>query len=203
MDLRTLNLLIVILIGLSACGSDPEPVKMDRRYLAGEFLEQEKDRLLADVHGEVLDNHEWILGEQKVFTILSKEREPGTEYAGIFLRQYDLSGQTAELMWTYQDSVSCQPNEGAGGADAGAVLVDNHSPDLRPVALSPGSAEQFVLLYNLGCDPLQQGKNLVVVNALSGTPDIRLFGIGNSVEEATGLQGLPEDTVQELLAVWQ
>ncbi|MEM6771678.1 MAG: hypothetical protein AAF597_13930, partial [Bacteroidota bacterium] len=184
MDLRFCNLLLIIMIALSACGAEPDPVKMDRRYLAGADLEQEKERLLASVTGEVLDQHEWVLGTQKVFTILSKEREGDTDFSGIFLRQYDLSGQTATLMWTYQDTVSCQRSGYRDGANAGAVLVDDRSPALQPVRISGDHPHQFVLHYNLGCSPNQQGKNLVVVNAQSGTPDVRLFSAGTEVEEA-------------------
>ncbi len=200
MDLRILNLFIVLLIGLSACGSEPEPVNMDRRFLTGNYLEEAKAKLIADIDGEVLDAHEWIMGEQKVFTVLSKEREPQTNFEGIYLRQYDLSGQFAELMWTYQDSVFCTANH--LGAAAGAGLVTNESPALRPVVISGDVPQQFVLHYQFGCPETEQGNNLVVVNAQTGTPDVRLFGRGEDIEEASGLRGLSEDTIRQLMAVW-
>ena len=103
-------------------------------------------------------------------------------------------------MWTYQDSVSCGVSSGAA---AGAVLVDNQSPSLRPLSFANGDAQQFVLRYNLGCSPTQKGKNLVVVNAISGTPDVRLWGTEHSLDEATGLRELPENTIREIFAYWE
>lgn len=209
MDLRILNLAIVLLIGLSACGSEPEPVNMDRRYLAGAYLEAAKADILGEVRGEVLDSYEWVLGEKKVFTVLSKERDADTEFRGIYLRQYDLSGQFANLMWTYQDSVSCTSDSAGGaGADVDATrsssagLVSDASPALRPVAISGEVPQQFVLHYQLGCTATGLGNHLVVVDGVTGTPDVRLFGRGRVIEEASGLRELSEDTIRQLMAVW-
>lgn len=194
MDLRWLNLIFIALVGLTACGSEPKPVDMDRRFLSGEYLEAAKADLQSGIQGEVLDQHEWIFGEQKLFTILSREQEPGTEYKGVFLRQYDLSGQKPTLMWTYQDSIFC--------ADAGAVTVENHSAGLRPVRLLGDSPKQFVLSYTLGCaDESEVGRNIVVVDVVSGTPAVRLFGTPEAVYEAEGLHNLPADTRHQLLAM--
>ena len=195
MDWRLLNLMMILVVGLTACGSDPEPVNMDRRFLAGDFLEQERDKVRLGINGEVLDELEWVYKDLKVLTILSKERDPETNYSGIYLRQYDLSGQTAKLLWTYQDSLSC--------ADAGAIMVSNQSPDLRPVLITTETTEQFVLSYKLGCSPHPAEKNLVVINAASGTPDVRLLGDEENIQEANGLQGLPEDIISMLLAAWE
>lgn len=173
---------------------------MDRRFLAGEYLETAKSKLLAEVNGEVLDQHEWVFGEQKVFTILSREHEPDTGFTGIFMRQFDLSGQTAEHLWTYQDSVGCSSGDLA--ANAGAGYVDNRSPALRPVSITDGEAEQFLLSYALGCTTAVDAiRSVVVVDAQSGTPFARLSGTDGQVDEAEGLHDLTPATRQRLLAL--
>lgn len=199
MNLRWLNFIFLAMIALSACGSGPEQPAMDRRFLAGEYLETAKSNLLAGVKGEVLDHHEWIFGGQKVFTILSREREPDTGFTGIFVRQYDLSGQSAKHLWTYQDSVGCLVDE-AGGA-AGAGYMDNHSPALRPVKLVAGEPEQFLLSYALGCTAADAFRNVVVVDALSGTPSVRLSGAAGNVAEAEGLHQLTPADRERLVAM--
>lgn len=193
MNLRYLNLFFIALVALTACGSEPEPPRMDRRFLAGDYLEQEKTNLLANVDGEVLDQYEWTFGEQKVFTILSRERDPETSFQGIYLRQYDLSGQHAALLWTYQDSLSC--------AAAGAVDVTDLSPELRPVRIRENAPEGFVLAYDLACRSEEAGRNVIVVDAASGTPSVRLSGTNGSVDEAEGLHGLPAVMRERLVAM--
>lgn len=166
---------------------------MDRRFLAGDYLEQEKTNLLKGVNGEVLDQYEWAFGEQKVFTILSREQDPETSFQGIYLRQYDLSGQHAALLWTYQDSLSC--------AAAGAVDVTDLSPKLRPVRIRGDAPEGFVLAYDLACRSEEAGRNVVVVDAASGTPSVRLSGTNGSVAEAEGLHDLPAPLREQLVAM--
>lgn len=162
------------MIALTACGGQPEQVKMDRRFLSGASLEQQLDELRGAVAGEVLDEYTWEDGEDKVFTILTREYDAADDYTGIFLRHYEVGGQSSTLRWTYQDSISC----GGAGAAAGAGLVKNTSPELRPAAVLGKDQQQFILRYVLNCSPLNSnerlGRTLVVINTLSGTPEVRL-----------------------------
>jgi hypothetical protein len=162
------------MIALTACGGEPEQVKMDRRFLTGTSLEQQLDELRGAIVGEVLDEHTWVDGEDKVFTLLTREHDDAENYTGIFLRHYEVGGQSPTLRWTYQDSISC----GGSGAAAGADLVENTSPELRPADILGNDQQQFVLRYVLNCSPLtsneKTGRTLVVINTLSGTPEVRL-----------------------------
>ena len=192
------NFLLIAMVVLTACGSEPDPPSMDRRYLSGDFLEQEKKKLLEAIEGDVLDQIEWVHGESKVFTILSREYEAGTAYRGIFLRQYDLSGQHATLLWTYQDSLSCAT---VAGQHEKTAEVTNRSPCLRPLPAVDKGTEGFVLAYDLRCRPTEAARNVVVIDAVSGTPAVRLGAANGAVTEAEGLHDLPEDLRSDLLAL--
>ncbi|MFK8164349.1 MAG: hypothetical protein AB8H12_18030 [Lewinella sp.] len=174
MKFRFSTLLFIALVALTACGGEPEQVKMDRRFLSEEMLEQQLEELQSDINGEVLDHYTWVDGEEKVFSMLSREYDGTGEYVGIFLRHYVVGHQVPKLLWTYQDSISCSKS----GAAAGAMLVESTSPELRPAAILGNDQQQFVLRYVLNCSSLTShdgtGKTLVVINALSGTPEVRL-----------------------------
>jgi hypothetical protein len=162
------------MIALTACAGEPEQVNMDRRFLTGESLEQQLDELRTGINGDVLDQHIWIEGEEKVFSLLTREYDESGDFVGIFLRHYEVGNLNPKLLWTYQDSISC----GKSGAAAGTMLVKNTSPELRPAAILGNDQQQFILRYVLNCPPLagneKLGRTLVVINALSGTPEVRL-----------------------------
>lgn len=202
MTFRLIALLAFALVALSACGSEPEQaVVMDRRFFTNEQMSQQASQLRAKQQGEVLDYHEWQNGEEMMITILSREEDPATHYSGIFLRHYQLGHPEPTLRWTYQDTLSCLRTE--AGATAGAVAVANQSPRLKPMAITQKSAAEFLLCYELACsDAAGVAKSLVVINTNSGMPELRLSGDKNGLQEAHALAGLPEDTIQHLLAVW-
>jgi hypothetical protein len=176
MEFRISTLLCIVMIALTACGGEPEQVKMDRRFLTESALEDQLDELRTAVNGEVLDQHTWVDGEEKVFSLLSREYDETGDYVGIFLRHYIVGVQSPKLLWTYQDSISCS----GSGAAAGAMLVENTSPKLRPASVLGGDEQQFVLRYVLNCSATnsrtEAGKTLVLINTLSGTPELRLEG---------------------------
>lgn len=187
------------MIALTACGGEPEQVKMDRRFLTGASLEQQLDELRGAVVGEVLDEHTWVDGEDKVFTLLTREHDDAENYTGIFLRHYEVGGQSPTLRWTYQDSISC----GGSGAAAGAVLVNSSSPELRPASILGGDQQQFVLRYELNCaasnSQSEAGKTLVLINTISGTPTLRLEE--NSLQRQ--LARLGEARANVLRGLWE
>ncbi len=193
MHYSAFTLLLIALIALTACGGEPETVLMDRRFLTTEQLDQQADDLRAKATGEVLDTYTWENGEHKVLTLLSRDRD--TEgYEGVFLRHYQLGIQGPQLLWTYQDSIAC------GGAAAGAKLMTNSSPALRPGAYTADGRQEFVLRYHLNCFPGQASEStrtLVVINAASGTPQLRLDG------QAGKLAELPADRAERLLNIWE
>lgn len=174
MEFRFTTLFCILMIALTACGGEPEQVKMDRRFLTGASLEQQLDELRTAVNGEILDQHTWEDGTEKVFSLLSREYDESGKFFGIFLRHYEVGNQAPKLLWTYQDSISCK----GSGAAAGAVLVENTSPELRPEPVLGDSRQQFVLRYGLNCSPLANNdgaeRTLVVINTLTGTPELRL-----------------------------
>ncbi|WP_020568914.1 hypothetical protein [Neolewinella persica] len=174
MEFRFSTLLCIAMIALTACAGEPEQVKMDRRFLTGESLEQQLAELREAINGEVLDEHIGAKGEDQVFSMLTREYDDSGDFVGIFLRHYEVGNINSKLLWTYQDSISCV----GSGAVAGAALVKNTSPELRPVAVLGNDQEQFVLRYILNCSPgtsnERVGRTLVVINALSGTPEVRL-----------------------------
>jgi len=132
-----LTLVLIGLIALTACGGEPDVVAMDRRYLTSEQLDQQAAKLKDKTDGEVLDTYEWADGENRLVTLLSRERD--TEgYEGIFLHHYQLGKQGPLLLWTYQDSITCL------GANAGEKVLrrtqywsltplPNSAPKLLPV----------------------------------------------------------------------
>ena len=188
------------MIALTACGGEPEQVKMDRRFLTGTSLEQQLDELRGAVAGEVLDEHMWVDGEDKVFTLLTREYDEAENYTGIFLRHYQVGEQNPTLRWTYQDSISC----GGSGAVAGAVLVNSSSPELRPASILGGDQQQFVLRYELNCTATnshpEEGKTLVLINTLSGTPEVRMDG-GSGWQQV--LTMLDKKQAQVLRELWE
>ncbi|MEO0734843.1 MAG: hypothetical protein AAFZ52_18545, partial [Bacteroidota bacterium] len=137
-----------------------------------------------------LDEYAWQDGEDLVYTVLTRED-------GLYLRHYQLAATGPNLRWTYRDTVTCL------GAAAGALSVLNQSPELRPQVVTGGTTKQFVLHYALECGATDVAKNLVVINTDSGTPAVRLQGDAAGLYDAHDLVGLPEDTVQQLLALWQ
>lgn len=195
------------LVVLTACGNEPEQVKMDRTYLSAVELEDQLSQLREAVKGEVLDEYVWVNGEEKVFTLLSKEYDAADQYSGIFLRHYVIgTRETPRLLWTYQDSISCKiPDIGPGssGAVAGANLVKNTSPALRPAIFTDGLHQQFLLRYELSCSPsasrLEQ-PTLVVIDARTGTPEIRLEA-GLTPEKT--LNKLDRKTAARLFGLWK
>jgi len=207
MSFRTFGFLLIALVGLTACGGEPEGIAMDRRYLTGESLEDQLADLRAAVNGEVLDAHQWVQGEEDVYTLLSREADQGS-YNGLYLRHYRVGRQAPELLWTYQDSVSCGATNEVGvhaersrGTGAGLHFIPS-VPGLRPADITSAGAEQFLLRYEISCHD-EAEKSMVVINAASGTPDLRLSGDADGLKDASGLVGLPEDTIQRLLAYWE
>lgn len=200
MEFRFSTLLCVVMIALTACGGEPEQVKMDRRFLTGSSLEQQLNELREAVAGEVLDEYTWVDGEDKVFTLLTREHDAADNYTGIFLRHYEVGGQNPTLRWTYQDSISC----GGVGAAAGAVLVNSSSPELRPASILGGDQQQFVLRYELNCSAAnsnkEEGKTLVLINTLSGTPEVRMDG---GAEWQQVLARLDEELAKVLRGLWE
>jgi len=193
MHYSAFTLLLIALIALTACGGEPETVLMDRRYLTTEQLDQQADDLRARATGEILDTYAWENGEHKVLTLLSRDRD-AEGYEGIFLRHYQLDDQGPKLLWTYQDSIACE------GATAGAKLMTNSSPALRPGAYTANDRQEFVLRYHLNCSQEQANetsRTLVVINAASGTPQLRLDG------QAGKLAALPTDRAEQLLTIWE
>lgn len=198
MSFRAFGFLLIALVGLTACGGEPAGVNMDRRYLMGEDLNEQLASLRAAVNGDVLEAHQWVQGDKDVYTLLSREMDAKTQFSGLYLRHYRVGEQSPELLWTYQDSVSC-----GTGATAGARVVISHSsPELRPASITNTEAEQFLLRYEISCQG-ESEKSLVVINAASGTPDVRLIGDAEGLNDASALVGLPEDTIQRLLAYWE
>lgn len=191
------TLLFIVLVGLTACGGTPEQVNLDRRYLNESQLAHQLADIKADIAGVVLDEYVWISGENKVFTLLTREYDATENYGGIFLRHFRVGEQSPELLWTYQDSISCT------GAVAGANLVKNQSPELRPASWLGDKQDQFVLRYELGCaDELSRvgAKTLVVIDSRSGTPEIRMeAGLGS--DQLLG--GLPAEKAARLRALWE
>ena len=183
------TLLFLLLIALTARGGEPGAVRLDRSYLNDEQLEEQLIGLRAAVNGEVLDEYVWTDGEEKVFTMLSREQEAGTDFAGIFLRHFRVGKSVApDLLWMYQDSVSCS------GGVAGAV--ESQSPKLQPHRLVADGQPQFVLRYRftrgVGEDAFAA---LALINAATGTPDLLLEG------EKPALHLLPEEKRSALLTL--
>ncbi|WP_273444471.1 hypothetical protein [Neolewinella agarilytica] len=204
MGFRAFGFLLIALVGLTACGGEPEGVNMDRRYLMGEDLNEQLASLRAAINGDVLEAHQWVQGDKDVYTLLSREVDAKTQFSGLYLRHYRVGEQSPELLWTYQDSVSCGTSAGAaGGATAGAGVVISHSsPELRPASITDINAQQFLLRYEISCQG-ESEKSMVVIDAASGTPDVRLSGDAEGLNDAFALVGLPEDTIQRLLAYWE
>ena len=194
------SLTFIGLIALTACGGEPDVVLMDRRYLTAEQLDQQAEDLLANAAGEVLDTYGWEDGEHKVLTLLSRDRD-AEGYEGIFLRHYQLGDQGAQLLWTYQDSISCMgAAAGAGEALKKAKNVTNSSPSLKTEAFTADGRQEFVLRYHLNCAPEETGESnrtLVVINAASGTPQLRLDGQVGKLTE------LPASRAERLLTIWE
>ncbi len=190
------TLLLLLFVGLTACGGAPEQVKLDRRFLSESVFQEQLAAIKAGVSGEVLDDYVWVNGEDKVFTLLTREFDATDNFGGLFLRHYRVGLQTPELLWTYQDSISCL------GAVAGANLVKNQSPELRPAAWLGDEQNQFILRYTLGCTPetsSEEHRVLVLVNAQSGTPDVRLeAGLAPDVI----LEQLPASVAAKLRGLW-
>lgn len=111
----------------------------------------------------------WTLDGHKVFTVLSREADPATACEGLFLRQYDVSGQQAALSRTYRNSVFC--------GNAGAVDVSSLRPRLRPVRGADDAPPVFVLAYVLACRPEEAGGDVAMVDAVSGIPAVRLVAM--------------------------
>ncbi|MEL7160330.1 MAG: hypothetical protein AAFN92_06210 [Bacteroidota bacterium] len=198
MVFRLLAYAFLLLVALSACGNGPDDsVVMDRRFLTTEGGSDQVRDLKAGLNGEILDEHAWRDGEELVYTVMTRESDTATGEEGVFLRHYLLEASGPNLRWTYRDTAACL------GAAAGAMTVNDQSPELRPLELLPGTAEQFVLCYVLQCGETNVAKSLVVVNAASGTPEVRLQGDATGLYDAHDLVGLPEDTVQWLLTVWE
>jgi len=183
------TLLLLLFVALTACGGEPDVVTLDRTYLNDEQLEEQLASLRAAINGEVLDEYIWTDGEEKVFTMLSQEREAGTGFAGIFLRHFRVGKSVVpDLLWTYQDSVSC-----TGGA-AGAVV--SQSPKLQLHRLVADGQPQFVLRYRITCGAGEEAfAALALINVATGTPDLLLEG------ETPALHLLPEEERKALLAV--
>ena len=200
MSFRAFGFLLIALVGLTACGGEPAGVNMDRRYLMGEDLKEQLASLRAAINGDVLEAHQWVQGDKDVYTLLSREVDTKTQFSGLYLRHYRVGEQSPELLWTYQDSVSCGT---PAGATAGAGVVISHSsPELRPASITTLGAQQFLLRYEISCQG-ESEKSMVVIDAASGTPDIRLSGDAEGLNDASALVGLPEDTIQRLLAYWE
>ncbi|MEM9930190.1 MAG: hypothetical protein AAF840_10255 [Bacteroidota bacterium] len=191
------TLLLILFVGLTACGSEPEQVKLDRRFLNEAQLTEQLKGIKATLNGVVLDELVWTSGEDKVFTLLTREENASDRFGGIFLRHYKVGELKPELLWTYQDSISCQ-----GGA-TGANLVKDHSPALRPTPWLEDEQDQFLLRYQLGCSVAADqvwNKTMVVIDARSGTPEIRLEA-GRAAESV--LKNVPNDKAAELRSLWE
>ncbi len=189
--------MFILLVGLTACGGTPEQVQLDRRYLTEEQLETQLADIKAGITGEVLDEYLWAEGEEQVFTLLTREHDAADNFVGIFLRHFRVGLQAPELRWTYQDSISCK------GAVAGANLVKDRSPELRPAAWLANDQEQFVLRYQLGCRGAESQEDvpvLVVINAQSGTPEVRLEA---GLTPETVLAPLPATAAARLRLLWE
>lgn len=186
------SLLLIGLVALTACGGEPDAPLMDRRFLTVAQLDQQAEDIRARATGELLDTHEWTDGEHRVLTLLARDRD-AEGYEGIFLRHFQLGQQGPQLLWTYQDSISC------AGAAAGAKLVANSSPVLRPGAFTADGRREFVLRYHLACFPepaKESNRALVVVDAATGTPRLRFEGHTEMPEQ------LSPDRAERLLAIW-
>jgi hypothetical protein len=195
MELRWLSLLSIFFVLLTACGQEPSPVLLERSYLSAEEFAAQLDDIRGNLPGEVLDDYQWQMGEEKVYTVLSSEFD-AEGYRGLFLRHYRVGDFGVELRWTYQDTIKC------GGANAGATFVQNTSPSLRPDGITGSDQEEFILRYQLGC-AAKTTDILAVVDARSGTPNFRMEGDGAEITGAEALIDLPEDTIAQLLAYWQ
>lgn len=208
MSFRAFGFLLIALVGLTACGGEPAGVNMDRRYLVGEDLNEQLASLRAAINGDVLEAHQWVQGDKDVYTLLSREVDAKTQFSGLYLRHYRVGEQSPELLWTYQDSVSCGTSAGAAGGvpiavgTGAGVVISHSSPELRPASITNIDAEQFLLRYEISCQG-ESEKSMVVIDAASGTPDIRLSGDAEGLKDASALVGLPEDTIQRLLAYWE
>ncbi|MBC6996825.1 hypothetical protein QWY85_03980 [Neolewinella lacunae] len=203
-DFRLLSLLLFFLVALTACGGSPAEVVYDRRYLSDADRAQQIEQLRAQSTGEILDTYVGTLGEEDYFMVLTREYDPATHYSGIYLRRYRLAFPAAELLWTYQDSLACQATESGTEAarPAGAGDVFNRTASLAPAPWLEPSALHFLLSYQLKCGEEEASQSLVLVNLLSGTPDLRLTGDAAGPLEGADLVGLPEDTIGRLLAAW-
>jgi len=187
------TLFLIGLVALTACGGEPDAVLMDRRYLTSDQLDQQAVALRNNAEGVVLDYYEWTAGEHRLLTLLSRDRD-AEGFQGIFLRHYQLGDRGAELKWTYQDSLACL------GAAAGAEMVTNSSPGLRPGSFTASGEQAFVLRYNLTCAPHHDNadtRTLVVIDAATGTLRLHLDG------ETDRLAGLPTEWVNRLRVIWE
>lgn len=195
MNLRRISFFGLAFVLLTACGQEPETILLERSLLSEEEFAEKLAGIRRSVGGEVLGDLQWRAGDEQVYTMLSSELD-AEGYRGIFLRHYRVGDPGVELRWTYQDTIKC------AGADAGATLVRNASPALRPEGITSRKADEFILRYTLGC-PGASTEILTVVDAASGTPNLRLEGNDQKVFGAKALLDLPEDTLAQLLAYWE
>lgn len=191
--MRWISLLSIVFVVLTACGQEPTPVLMDRSLLTAEEFAGQLAGIREGITGEILDDHQWRMGEERVYTVLSKEYD-AEGYRGLYLRHYRVGDPGVELRWTYRDTIKC--------VTAGARINRDASPNLQPGGFTEHGQEEFLLRYQLGCGP-ETTDILAVIDARSGTPNVRIEGNGEEVIGADGLTKLPEDTVAQLLAYWQ
>ncbi len=175
MTLRTFCYLSILLVALTACGQgggEAEIVRTTDIYLERQVSEQRQE-ILSEVPGRVLDSLEWMQGDQRVYTVLSSNSHPLDPEAGIYLSHYRVGVGGTRKLWQYLDTLDCRENR---------FYLENLLPEIRIRAGDGDLPQAIALAYDLGChdgsQPHLPNRRMMLIDSLSGIPLITVEGLG-------------------------